>query len=192
MNATNEKPTTGVTDTDATPRIYVASLADYSAGRLHGCWIDVSQPVEDIRAGIASMLAQSSEPIAEEWAIHDYENFGGLHLSEFEDLEALAEVAGMMAEHGRVFAELVNYFGGPSNLGEARQHMEEAYRGAFDSVADYAAELVEECYSSELKAIPDFIRYHIDYAGIGDDLELSGDIFTIQCDGQVHVFDAHV
>ena len=51
-----------------TPRIYVASLADYNAGRLHGRWIDADQPIEVIREEIAEMLTESKEPIAEEWA----------------------------------------------------------------------------------------------------------------------------
>jgi len=176
--------------TNHTPRIYVASLSDYNAGRLHGCWMDANQPVEDIRGEIARMLAQSSEPPAEEWAIHDYENFGTLRLSEFEDLERLAEIAGLMDEHGLLFAELVSHIGDTSNVDEARRCMEEAYRGAFDSLADYAGDFIEECYSEQLKDLPDFIRHHIDYDGIGRDLELGGDIFTVNHDGQLHVFDA--
>jgi len=44
------------------PRIYVASLADYTAGRLYGCWIDADQPAETIREQITAMLAQSRDP----------------------------------------------------------------------------------------------------------------------------------
>jgi len=37
------------TTTD-TPRIYVACLAAYNSGKLHGEWIDASQTAEDIHA----------------------------------------------------------------------------------------------------------------------------------------------
>lgn len=178
--------------TDVTPRIYVASLADYTAGYLHGCWIDANQPAEDIREQVAQMLAKSRQPIAEEWAIHDYENFGGLRLSELEDLECVAEVARLMAEHGPLFAELVSHLGDASNVDEARRYMEEAYRGAFDSLADYASDLVDDCYSDVLKGLPDFIRYHIDYDGIGRDMELGGDVFAVESGGKLHIFDGHV
>ena len=67
-------------------RIYVASLSDYNAGRLHGAWIDAAQEPEQIEAEIAWMLKQSPEPIAEEWAIHDHEGFGGVRLSEYEQV----------------------------------------------------------------------------------------------------------
>ncbi len=90
-----------------TPRIYVASLADYNSGRLHGRWIDAGQSAEAIREQIAEMLAESKEPIAEEWAIHDYEGFGDLGLSEWQDIDKVAEVAFLIGEHGPVFASLL-------------------------------------------------------------------------------------
>lgn len=58
-----------------TPRIYVACLASYNAGILHGRWIDATD-AEVIHEGIEDMLSESQEPIPEEWAIHDYEGFG--------------------------------------------------------------------------------------------------------------------
>ena len=174
----------------ATPRIYVASLADYNAGRLHGRWIDADQPAEDIRERIQEMLAESREPIAEDWAIHDYENFGGLGLAEFEDLEHVAQVAQLMVDYGPVFAGLVSHLGGTQAVEEATRYMENGYRGSFEGLADYAQELIEECYGDTLRGLPEFIAYHIDYEGIGRDLELGGDIFTIEYDGKLHVFDA--
>ncbi|TWT44472.1 Antirestriction protein (ArdA) [Phycisphaerae bacterium RAS1] len=189
MNTDCTNETTPATET---PRIYVASLADYNAGYLHGCWIDANQPVEAIREAVAKMLAASREPIAEDWAIYDYDNFGSLHLSEFEGLEHVADVARGMAEHGTLFAALLNHVGDASNVEEARRYMEEAYRGAFDSLADYASDFVKDCYADALKGLPDFIRYHIDYDGIGRDMELGGDVFTVHCGGKLHVFDAQI
>lgn len=53
-----------------TPRIYVACLAAYNSGRLHGAWIDASQDVDDIWNELKQVLASSPVPDAEEWAIH--------------------------------------------------------------------------------------------------------------------------
>jgi antirestriction protein len=44
------------------PRIYVASLADYNAGNLHGRWIDADQDEDTIHAEIAEMLRESKHP----------------------------------------------------------------------------------------------------------------------------------
>src|SRR2546430_17246474 len=107
QDETNEK-----NETKNTPRIYVASLADYNAGRLLGQWIDANQPAEVIHQAIQAMLAESRELVAEDWAIHDYENFGSLRLSEFSDIASLAEAARLITEHGEVFAELLGHFGG--------------------------------------------------------------------------------
>jgi len=62
-------------------RIYVACLAAYNNGKLHGAWIDATQDIDDIQCQINQMLADSPEPDAEEYAIHDYEEFGGYVLT---------------------------------------------------------------------------------------------------------------
>lgn len=64
----------------ARPAIYVATLNDYNNGILHGAWIDALLPTEEIERRIADVLTTSptalrtGEP-AEEWAIHDHEDF---------------------------------------------------------------------------------------------------------------------
>ncbi|WP_024353472.1 antirestriction protein ArdA [Brevundimonas naejangsanensis] len=44
---------------DSSPRIYVACLAAYNNGFLHGAWIDADQDADQIRVEIAAMLARS-------------------------------------------------------------------------------------------------------------------------------------
>lgn len=66
-----------------------------------------------------------------------------------------------------------------------------SYRHAARTLTEYAEQLVEDCYSHEIRTIPEFIQYHIDYEGIAHDMELNVGIFTIDCDGRVHVFDSN-
>ena len=82
-----------MSDSGDVPRIYVACLASYNAGTLHGEWIEASQSADEIHKEIQSMLRRSREPIAEEWAIHDYEYFGGYELSEWESIDASPALA---------------------------------------------------------------------------------------------------
>ena len=63
---------------DSNPRIYVACLAAYNNGYLHGAWIEADQDADEIRDEIAAMLARSPIEHAEEYAIHDYEGFEGV------------------------------------------------------------------------------------------------------------------
>jgi antirestriction protein len=89
--------------TTITPRVYIASLSDYNAGWLLGRWIDAAQEPEAIHEEIRAMLGTSSEPVAEEWAVHDYEGFGLWSPGEYESVETLSAVARLIAEHGEVF-----------------------------------------------------------------------------------------
>ena len=173
--------------TAGTPKIYVACLAAYNNGKLHGRWIDADKNAEEIRVEIAEMLADSPEPDAEEWAIHDFAGFGGLQLSECADIDELADVAELIGEHGEIFGELVNHVGGLQYLEHAKQLMEEEYAGEHKSLEDFAFELMED--AGQLEAIPEKLRFYFDFEQFGRDMELNGDVFTIQSDGgQVHVF----
>jgi hypothetical protein len=72
-------------------RIYVSHLAAYNNGKLHGVWINACDDINEIWEQIKAMLNASPEGFAEEYAIHDYEGFGGYALSEHEDIEATHE-----------------------------------------------------------------------------------------------------
>lgn len=180
-----EQSATEASAQQVTPRIYVASLADYNAGRLHGRWIEAHQSAEAIHAEIAAMLASSREPIAEDWAIHDYENFESARLREFEAIETVAALAKGIVEHGPIFGELFNRCDG---IDETADYIENHYLGAYRTYAEYVEELVEDCYGDVLKQLPEFLRYRIDYQGVAHDFECSGDNLLIECDGMVHVF----
>lgn len=65
--------------------------------------------------------------------------------------------------------------------------MEEHYSGCYKSLADYAEELTEDT-----SQIPENLAYSIDYERMGRDMELSGDIYTIEAAYEkVHVFWSH-
>jgi len=127
-----------ITHTD-TPRIYVASLADYNAGRLHGAWIDATQDAEDIWEDVQAMLKLSREPWAEEWAIHGTDNFNGIDIRESESFDTVSDLAQAIEEHGGAVAGFVSHFGQWDADG-----FEEAYVGQYDSQQAYADELAGE------------------------------------------------
>lgn len=163
------------------PRIYVACLAAYNNGILHGAWIDATQEAWAIYDGIRAILDSSPIMDAEEWAIHDYEGFEGIELAEYAGIEGVAEKAAFIVDHGRLGAELFTYYG---SLAEAREALEDRYHGQFESVAEYMQETMEGC-----TAIPAPLQYYIDWQAMARDAELSGDLVTIQtAHDQVHVF----
>ena len=92
----------------AGPRLYVACLAAYNSGALHGRWIDAHQDADQIKHEIKEMLAASSIPYAEEYAIHDYEGFGKASLEEYTSIERVAAIAEFITERGEELGGEVN------------------------------------------------------------------------------------
>lgn len=156
-------------------RIYVASLADYNAGRLHGVWIDLDgKDTDDVRAEITAMLKRSPEEIAEDYAIHDYEGFCSIRIEEYDGIDRVCDLAVALEEHGEAFAAFYGHYG-YDDVEEALTRFEDAYAGEMSSFQDYAEELFDELYAHD---IPEPIRFYIDYEKFANDLLLSGDYST--------------
>ena len=164
-----------MTMTDTTsPRIYVASLADYNAGRLHGCWIDAATDVEDIYEGVQAMLKASKELFAEEWAIHDYEGFGSYRLSEYESFERVSKIAHAIEEHGDPFSAWLKHED-DDDIDALVERFEEGYRGHFDSPKDFAVEWCMGCGWNTLTPTQLDENYGIiDWEHIAHELEIGG------------------
>jgi antirestriction protein len=164
------------TTTTTGPRIYVASLADYNNGTLHGEWIDADQDADAIGDAIRAMLARS--PLAgsiygpaEEYAIHDYEGFGGIRLGEWEPVELVSALAEAIAEHGDAFVAW--YLDGSAegvDAGDLARTFQDLYRGEWDNLGEYAAELYADCYGE----VPAELAGYVDWQTKGRDLWWDG------------------
>ena len=164
-----------------TPRIYVACLAAYNAGILHGEWIDLDQDIDDIWSEIRNMLSSSPEPDAEEWAIHDYDGFGGLYLSEYEGIERVHALAEFIIENGEIGTLLLSEYCGDL---EHSKSILENYIGCYSSLSDYAQELTEETTQ-----IPENLSFYIDYEAMARDMKLNGEVISIDSNsGEVMLF----
>ncbi len=163
------------------PKIYVACLASYNEGEIFGEWIDADQDPEVINEEIFNMLSKSPVANAEEYAIHGYEDFGSLHLNEYEGISTVSELAMFIQEHGELGAELVAQLG---HLETAQDAIENNYNGQHNSELDFAMELFDECYLHE---VPASIQGYIDYDSFRRDL-FSCDYYSIRVDGQLHIF----
>jgi len=167
-------------------RIWIGCLASYNSGTLFGKWF----PASDIREGIAEVLNTSPEHIAEEWFIADYDSFPNLGENpSIETVERLAELLAKCHDPEAMLA-YVSAEGRDYAL-ERAEAFEERYRGRFDSVEDYVSEMCEEVFAPALNALPELLRYAIDWKSVARDFECSGDIETIREGGSVLVFDTH-
>ena len=121
-------------------QIYVASLADYNAGRLHGVWIDATLSPEDIQKRINAMLAESPEPHAEEYEIHDHEGFEGWK-PDTSDIKTLSLVA--VALESTDEPEALGAFLSFYSVKDI-DRFEEAFQGEHGSAEEFVREYYDE------------------------------------------------
>jgi len=127
---------TTTTKTDA--QIYVACLASYNSGILHGKWITPKADKEELQEQINNILDSSKIANAEEWAIHDYDEFP--NLGEYPGLDNIIKVQEAIDEHGIyvVRAFLDNW------LVEDLDHIDDAYYGEYDNFSEFASQLAND------------------------------------------------
>jgi antirestriction protein len=168
------------------PRIYVACLASYNAGVLHGAWIDIDENT-DVKEAIDAMLASSPSQGAgaEEWRIDDHDGWMGLDPAAYCENE-LPELARMLDEHGEAFAAWVGNCASGWDFDDYESAFQDVYAGEWGSLEDFAANLLEE--SGELAEIPERLRRYFDYQAYGRDLELGGDVWSQRSNGILYVF----
>ena len=131
--------------------VYIACLAAYNSGHLHGAWIDLEGDTDedDIQAGIDWILATSPEPGAEEWAMHDSSGLPSyLSRNEWPALGELVSWADGLSAYVNE-DEREAYRLACEDQGQTID--EDAFRGTYcgcySSGEDYAQELAEECDS---------------------------------------------
>ena len=166
------------------PEIYVACLASYNNRILHGAWISLDQPLEDVLEQIKHMLEESPEPDAEEFGVHDFENFGCLPVDEDDSIKDLHERAQFILKHGELGVEVFAHYG---SIKDAEETLSDYYMGEYESELDYAIHLFDECYSFNF---PKRIKTYIDYDMFCRDI-FANDYFSVEVNGRCHVFMFH-
>ena len=194
-------------------RAYIACLASYNAGRLHGEWVDVSTDPDENAANIARVLRSSPYPnvtltdpdtgetyaSAEEYAVHDYDGPRSLSvmLGEYPSAQRLADAARLLEEidarsgsgcdeplaHAILEAMLDD--GPPADLGALAD-------GADDWISDHLAGVAESLEdwcadfmeeTGGLEGIPEALRGYFDFKAYARDMVAGGDVFTVSMDG---------
>lgn len=171
---------------DPTPRIYVASLADYNAGQLHGTWLDARRDLAGLQAEIDDLLASSRLPDAEEWAIHDHDGFGIWTPSEYEALDTVASVARGIERHGLAFAAFAHWVGGAS---ATEDEFQARYLGEWTSVEAYAQDLINSTgltITVEPLAWRHYVRFDLEQFARVREYELH---ISPSTDGQLWLFN---
>jgi len=150
-----------------TPRVYVACLASYNNGILHGAWIDAAQEPDEIMEEIGTMLESSPMPDAEEWAVHDTD--GLPDLGEWPDLAQLSQIAQGIEEHGEAYRAYLECFDADA---ASIEDFQGRYLGEHRDREDFAADWLEQ--TGGLADVPEHLQAYIDFDAYGRDLVMGG------------------
>lgn len=160
--------------------IYVACLASYDAGYLHGAWIDATQAVEAMYADIDAMFKESPVEGAKEFEIRD-DSYGIVDKND--SIEYVHELADFVKEQGRLGIIVMKDTGCFAD--EVAYLLENSYCGSFGAVVDFVDEFVAKHYT-----LHDFIRTSLDRDFIWHRLECDGYYAIKVGDEEVHIFDS--
>lgn len=150
-------------------KIYVACLAAYNNGQLHGAWLnlDLDTTSDDITAHIDGVIKSSPVAGAEEYAVHDYDGIPS-SFGENPDFDAIIAYVAAVFEYGQDVVEAAaDCFG----IDYAISALEDGqYNGEFQSETTFAEHIVDEC--GMLKDAGELSRY-FDFEAFGRDLFIS-------------------
>lgn len=179
---------------DDAPQVYVACLAAYNNGILHGRWIDCTHGENHIWDEINDILETSPENKpgypCEEWAIHDTMNFPDGLVSEYSGVSQVASFAEMFNEpDGWAILEIHQYMGF-DDFEKSKEFHDEAFRGEWDSFQEFSDQYLEDC--GLMSEMPDFAQRYFDYQAFARDLEQDFIVLEGERPRSVFVWDAHV
>ena len=184
---------------DYAPAAWIGCLACHNAGNLVGEWFDADALAEvaDLPEGDMRKRVGCTHADHEEFWVMDYEGFAGALEGECSPMEAaaLAEWLGRMADAARgwgdILPALVEYARetfayGDTPLTEVDpDDVVERLIGVYDNDADMAEEYLSDAYDAD--SLPEWVRYHVDWAGIAHDMRCGGEVTDYQApDGRVY------
>ena len=119
------------------------------------------------------------------WSIHDYEGFESVEISEYESLETVRSIAQFIGDYPDFCAALLNHF--CNELDEAKDAAEEHYHGCYVSLEDYVQDIMQGMLN-----IPEQYEPYFDYASMGRDMLLGGEIYTLEPNnGEMPIFSSY-
>ena len=184
------------------PKVWIGCLACYGGGDLVGEWFDAADcptamPEFDERVKKVGDY-HAGEGHEELWVM-DFEDFGGFITGECSpsDAKRVAEqIQAIEADH--IDPRLVAYWAeGIAGLDLSELEwdaptaaaFQDSYRGQWDSVMSYLDNYYTECYGEQLEALPDAVRYAIDWGQVAD---THTELDEFRIDGEIHLFDTDV
>ncbi|WP_216896141.1 antirestriction protein ArdA [Nocardia alni] len=173
------------------PRIYVTAGLPLRAELTKGTWLDMARDPDYISAELYAVLGEPVEHGADRFYIWNAEGFGvfdvstgAIGLDDVHSLELLSKVANGIVDFGPAFAAWASvYEDDPTQF----NRFERAYKGHFESMADYVRQLFKPLQVEDLlrQAAPEGLQeyVYVDYAAVGEEMAGERDIVAFPADG---------
>jgi len=195
-------------------QIYIACLASYNNGTLHGKWIEATSDVDEMQEDVNALLRSSKYPnvmvecptcggvcrvgacltckgsgkvpSAEEFAIYDFD--GIPNLGEYCGLQAVADYVEFVEAHDSFAPAMIEAVMDDccGDLALAKERLEDGYCGTFARFQDFADGYAEDCIFPDVDN--EMAQRYFDYESFARDLEM--DMHTIDTPVGVMVFHA--
>lgn len=169
------------------PVVYVQPLGAYNAGKGGGKWVEVTGDPDELMEAIEKVLARSPVKGDEEWAFHDFDDFGGLSFDEHVDVETLSSIAALMEEHGEAIVAAVLGHTGMGYASYAEKLLTDGMIGVFKDMADFGWEQAHSIFD-----IPDGLETYVNYGEFAADMVRGGDVLAIDTDEGLLVLDNRI
>jgi antirestriction protein len=181
-------------NTDIERSIYVACLSSYNNGILHGKWIKLltKKPYHDeeiwefdknyIQDEINSMLKSSKMPYADEWAVHDYNNF--INLGEYPSIDEIEKYMYAIEKHSY---DVVKGFKEMYPSEDISSLDDKEYHLHYSSFKEYAEHYANEIVLCEYNSDSTIYRY-FDYDLFAKDLQDNYSVYETD-DHDVVIFE---
>lgn len=167
-------------------KVFITDLAAYNAGYLVGQWFSLPTTAEKLTEAIESVYRHGEEACGDtnheeyfttdfEWTDHEFfeiEEYSNLH----EINEQLQQLEGKTDYELKAIAFLLSE-GLTQDIEDAIFKSDDVRIYENQSMEDIAYDLIQECYN--IHELSPIIANHIDYEGIGRDLEMDGSYFEM-------------
>jgi hypothetical protein len=157
-------------------KIYITDLAAYNSGYLRGEFITLPMEENELKAGIKEILKYGEEYFIADYEFEDIELFKVEEYSNPYELNrqiALIEESIEPHQHKSVKVLLEN--GLATSVEDAIGKVDDVIVYENSTMADIAKQYIEEY--TDLNGYHPLIVNHIDYEGIGRDLEIEGNFY---------------
>lgn len=170
--------------------IYLTDLQAYNEGHLVGKWIRLPLSSFELSQALSEVLTEGEHECKssnhEEYFITDFDwldNEEFFPIDEYENIyelnEKLKTIQELAPDKHKVIAFLLHE-NLAADLEDAISKVDEVIVHENQTMEDIAYEVMQELYGADL--LPSIIANHIDYEGIGRDLEMDGNYFEVGSD----------